>query len=153
MQNNNSIVHDLKRQAIIKLIAVEIDMLHQTNKRHHTKALRYFNSTPTREMFAKLMVHARMTNKPYSVTQISKLLQVSRPSAQTMVDDCASEGWIEWTWGSYNKRMCQGTQFMEDMAFEWVDLVRKVRDKHKLGHIFVALDVSEEILEEKNSEL
>lgn len=139
------------RKAIVGLISHDIAMLNHTKTRQHSKALRYFNSTPTRELFAKLMVHARLTDHTYSVSDIADLLSVSHLSALRMVNDSEEEGWIKSSRGRHGRRLCKGTQVLEDMSYDWLNIVFQEAERLKLGSVWRALEVLEDLQENDKS--
>ena len=139
------------RKAIVGLISHDIAMLNHTKTRQHSKALRYFNSTPTRELFAKLMVHSRLTYHTYSVSEIADLLSVSHLSALRMVNDSEEEGWIKSSRGRHGRRLCKGTQVLEDMSYDWLNIVFQEAERLKLGPVWRALEVLEDLQENDKS--
>lgn len=149
MQDNSNTLNELKKQTIIKQLSLEIAMLRKYSERHYTKPLRYFNSTAARQSFAQLMCLARLTETSYSITEVSNILQISRLSAQSIVNDTLAEGWIVSTRGKHGRRLCAGGAILEEMAYEWIEVYRGIREKYKVGHAFVALDIAEELLTDK----
>ena len=135
----------LRSKAITALIAYEISMLQSMKSRKETEALRYFNSTPTRDYFAKVMVHARLTDTNYSVSYISEILSITRLSAQTMVNQCESAGWVESFIGKRGRRMCRGTEYMLEMADAWFDQVVISNNESKAGASLRVLHDLEEL--------
>ena len=63
--------------------------------RMDTDIQRYFNSTPVRNAFARLMCLAAYTNSLYTKTNIATELHITRQAAHVMVDECLDAGWIE----------------------------------------------------------
>ena len=149
MQDNRNTLKELKKQTIIKQLFVEIAVLRKYSERNYSKPLRYFNSTAARQSFAQLMCLARLTEISYSITEISNIIQISRLSAQSIVKDTLAEGWIVSTRGKHGRRLCAGSAIMEELAFDWIDVYRSIRDEYKVGHAFVALDIAEELLAEE----
>ena len=74
-------------QLEIKLYQARID-------RMTSKSQRYFNSTPLRNAFARMMVYSKYVNSFYTISEIVKELRTNRQSVSTMVDECSKEGWI-----------------------------------------------------------
>ncbi len=64
-------------------------------ERMDTDIQRYFNSTPTRNVFARLMCLATYDNTLYTKTNIATELLMSRQAAHVMVEECLDAGWIE----------------------------------------------------------
>jgi hypothetical protein len=74
---------------------IELAHFHRISRDHQCKVARYFNSTANRRAFYYLMLKANYVKQPYSVSQISKALTISRQSATTLVQECLAEGWIK----------------------------------------------------------
>lgn len=141
MEDLQLIKDSLFKQALAGMLAFEIRMLGEVKKEHDSKAARYFFSTPTRTMFAKLMAHARLTDTSYTITEIADLLVISRLAAQRMVDDCDAEGWIE-TKRSPNKRLCKGSEYLDTFAWQWFETCMEVVDDIGLGASYRAMDAA-----------
>jgi len=60
------------------------------------KLTAYFQSTPEKAAFSRLMYLAARVKQPYTVTEISNELGISRQTICTFTDDCCAEGWIVW---------------------------------------------------------
>ena len=142
----------IREKAIAAVIAHEISLLQAYNTRQSSKQLRYFNSSETRESFAKIMVHATLTDQDYSVSEISKLLGVSRVAVIQMVDDTEAEGWIITRPGARKTRLCRGNQILLDMAEDWFDMYRKTSEETGYIAALRLLDNLEKVIDlEENS--
>ena len=62
--------------------------------RMDTKVQRYFNSTPLRNVFARMIVYARCVNQHYNIQYIADQLNTTRQSISKIVDECEAERWI-----------------------------------------------------------
>lgn len=80
-----------------KLAIAEIELSHRTirNTDGRNRISDYFNSTNNRLGFYYLMLKAAYVKQPYSVTNISEQLNISRQGATTLAQECLAEGWIE----------------------------------------------------------
>tara|TARA_B100000927_G_C16422526_1_gene452005 strand:- start:6 stop:572 length:567 start_codon:yes stop_codon:yes gene_type:complete len=56
---------------------------------------KYFNSTQTKNAFARLMHIAAKVKSLYTKTNIATELHITRQAAHQMVDECLDAGWIE----------------------------------------------------------
>lgn len=56
----------------------------------------YFQSTPEKSAFSRLMYVGACVNRGYTVSQISAELQVSRQTICKFTDECCAAGWIVW---------------------------------------------------------
>ena len=63
--------------------------------RMDTDIQRYFNSTPARNAFARLVSLATYDKTLYTKAMISKELHITRQAAHVMVQECLDAGWIE----------------------------------------------------------
>jgi predicted DNA-binding protein YlxM (UPF0122 family) len=143
---------NIREKAIAAVISHEISLLQAYNTRRSSKQLRYFNSSETRESFAKVMVHATLTDQEYSVSEISKLLGVSRVAVIQMVDDTEAEGWIITRPGARKTRLCRGNQILLDMAEDWFDMYRKTSEETGYIAALRLLDNLEKVIDlEENS--
>ena len=91
---------DKIEEGLFKAYAVElcrhqlgIYQIRQT--RMDTDIQRYFNSTPVRNAFSRLMCLATYTNSLYTKTNIATELHITRQAAHVMVEECLDAGWIE----------------------------------------------------------
>jgi len=72
----------------------EIAVYQARQTRMSTKVQRYFNSTPLRNVFARMVSYAYCVNKHYSIQYIADQLKTTRQSISKIVDECEAEGWI-----------------------------------------------------------
>lgn len=56
--------------------------------------VRYFTSSDTRQMFARLMVKSMINKSPISNVEIASQLVVTYKSVTTMIKECIDAGWI-----------------------------------------------------------
>ena len=152
MTTETSIQAALRRQAMTSMLAFEVRMLKSIKSEKDDRSLRYFYSTPTREMFGKLMVYARLTDNPYSVTEIAEWLTISRLAAQTMVNDCEAEGWIESTRGKHGKRLCKGSESLHFFAEDWFTRLHSIVEDLKLNVLWRAMDAANELAADKEND-
>ena len=62
--------------------------------RMDTKIQRYFNSTPLRNVFARLMVTCFYEDKPASISFLASKIMVTRQTISTLVKECEAEEYI-----------------------------------------------------------
>lgn len=80
----------------VALAKWQVELYQVRNQRMDNPIQRYFNSTPTRNTFARMMFLAYQDDKlHYTKAKISRELFITRQAASQMVDDCLAEGWIE----------------------------------------------------------
>jgi biotin operon repressor len=78
-----------------ELFIREITVFKYRQTRMNNKIQRYFNSTPTRNALARVLCLATYVNQPYTKTEISEQLGVSRQAVHDLIEECAAEGWAE----------------------------------------------------------
>ena len=59
-----------------------------------TKIQRYFNSTPLRNVFARLMVACFYENQPKNISYLASKIIVTRQAISTLVKECEAEKYI-----------------------------------------------------------
>ena len=80
---------------MVKILAdLEVKIYQARQDRMQTKIQRYFNSTPLRNVFARICVYARCVNEFYTISDIAYELRATRQSISQMVDECEEEGWV-----------------------------------------------------------
>ena len=72
----------------------EVAIYQARQTRMDTKVQRYFNSTPLRNVFCRMIVYAYCVNQHYNIQYIAYQLKTTRQSISKIVDECESEGWI-----------------------------------------------------------
>ncbi len=91
----------LLRNLTKRQLELELSVYDLRTKRMKTKLQRFFNSTPTRHAFARLMTLAsyRVNDDPnfmgYTKTDASKILHISLQSCATLFDTTLANKWIE----------------------------------------------------------
>lgn len=83
------------RDFALELAKTELEMYKERKSwRDACKMTAYFQSTPEKAAFSRLMYVAARVNKSYTVTEISQELHISRQTICRFRDDCCQEGWI-----------------------------------------------------------
>lgn len=83
-----------------ELCAHQVGIHKARQTRMDTPIQRYFNSTPARNAFARLMCLATYDKTLYIKSNIAKELHITRQAAHVMVEECLDAGWIEFA-GEY----------------------------------------------------
>ena len=91
---------DYIRQALmdkytLQLCYYEMTLYHGRQTRLNGAMQKYFNSTPTKNAFARLMYIAANVKSLYTKTAISQELHITRQAAHVMVEECLDGGWVE----------------------------------------------------------
>lgn len=138
------------RSALKALITHEVTLLRRMRDKTSSRMQRYFNSSSTRYNFAKIMVHAAMTDNEYSISQISELLAVSRVATIAMVNDTEAEGWVCTRPGSRKSKLCRACTELVTLAESWFDMHRQsIRDSGCDSH-FRLLENLEQAIADQN---
>ena len=83
----------LVNEAVKANCLMEIEVYVARLERRISKLQRYFNSTPLRQIFARVLVLGRSTNRLYTISEICDVLQASRQAVSKMVEETEAEGW------------------------------------------------------------
>jgi len=78
-----------------ELFIREMTVFKYRQTRMNNKIQRYFNSTPTRNALARVLCLATYVNQPYTKTEISEQLGVSRQAVHDLIEECIAAGWAE----------------------------------------------------------
>ena len=84
----------IEKEMVLSLCDLELKIYQTRQDRMQTKIQRYFNSTPLRNVFARICVYAKCVNQFYTISRIAYELRATRQSISQMVDDCEEEGWV-----------------------------------------------------------
>lgn len=78
-----------------QLFIREVTVFKYRQTRMNTKIQRYFNSTPTKNVLARILCLATYVNQPYTKTEIADQIGVSRQAVHDLIEECVAEGWAE----------------------------------------------------------
>jgi len=91
------------------LCELELNIYQGRQDRLKTKIQRYFNSTPLRNAFNRIITYSYIVNEFYTISCVADQLRTTRQSISNMVEECEAEGWIEVD-RSPNRVAFKGTQ-------------------------------------------
>ena len=134
--------HDIfdRLLADYKLAIAEIELSHRTIRNLAKDRMSdYFNSTNNRTGFYYLMVKAAYVKRPYSVSEISKALTISRQSATTLVQECLAEGWVQVC--NCPGKHYQASKIMIDADSQYA--LRRLKRLQAIGYQKVAVPLQE----------
>ena len=77
------------------LCELELNIYQGRQDRLTTKIQRYFNSTPLRNAFNRIVTYSYIVNEFYTISYVADQLRTTRQSISNMVEECEAEGWIE----------------------------------------------------------
>lgn len=85
------------RDFALELAKTELEMYKERQRwRDECKMTAYFQSTPEKAAFSRLMYVGARVNQSYTISEISTELGISRQTLSKITDDCCQEGWIVW---------------------------------------------------------
>ena len=92
--NKEQIKKYIDNELVKILCQHELAIYQARQTRMDTKVQRYFNSTPLRNVFCRMIVYARCVNQHYNIQYIADQLNTTRQSNSKIVDECEAERWI-----------------------------------------------------------
>ena len=121
----NDIEQKILSDYAVALAKWQIELYRGRNQRMDNPIQRYFNSTPTRNTFARMMFLAYQDDKSlYTKAEISRQLFITRQAASQMVEDCLAEGWIEANGNGYKASQTLADKMMDYVEFHIDTLTR-----------------------------
>ena len=114
------------------------------------KIKEYSLSSQNRRKFLMYCIRAQLENDYLLVTDLIKLVGVSRAAAETMIKECEESNWIIIKRGSGNRRRIQAADITVETYAEYCDWLWKIIDDSNMRHISASISEIEE-LEQKFS--
>ena len=102
------------------LCQLELNIYQGRQDRLDTKIQRYFNSTPLRNAFNRIIVYSFIVNQFYTISCVADQLRTTRQSIANMVMECEAEGWIE-VERSPNRVAFKGNQELYDGFLSYLE--------------------------------
>ena len=113
----------------------QIELYRGRNERKDDAIQRYFNSTPTRNTFARMMFIAYQDdNSLYTKAEIARQLFITRQAASQMVEDCLAEGWIEANGNGY-----KASQTLADKVMNYVEFHIDTLTRNPVTDLYMSL--------------
>ena len=94
MKDQKEIQNYIQKELTKILCQHEIAIYQARQTNMNTKIQRYFNSSPLKNVFSRIVVYAYCVNKHYSIQYIADELKTTRQSISKIVEECEAEGWI-----------------------------------------------------------
>ena len=121
----NDIEQKILSSYALALAKWQIELYRGRNERKDDAIQRYFNSTPARNTFARMMFIAYQDdNSLYTKAEIARQLFITRQAASQMVEDCLAEGWIEANGNGYKASQTLAEKMMNYVEFHIDTLTR-----------------------------
>ena len=80
---------------MVKILYLKEIKIYQARvDRTSTRMKRYFNSTPLRNVFARICNYAYTVNQFYTISYVTKKLRSTRQAISLIVDECENEEWL-----------------------------------------------------------
>lgn len=138
-QPNSNIEQQLIAEYAVALSHWQIELYRGRNERKGDAVQRYFNSTPVRNTFARMMFLAHRDDKlHYTKSEIARQLHITRQAASVMVDDCLAEGWVEVSC----EQPHQCYKASDTLAYKMIDYVEfhlQTLEKNPLTELYLSL--------------
>ena len=91
-----SVAETAMESFVVALCDTEIQLFRDRETWKKEDALTaYFQSTPHKAAFGRLMTKATLVSTCYNIKEISEQLNMTRQSVHRMINDCLDAGWIE----------------------------------------------------------
>ena len=113
-----------------RLLEVEVEIYKSRILRMDTPTQIYFNSSPLKNVFARVMVISRLQGKAVSITQLAHKLLVSRQAISTIVQDCLDKQWIKLVEIRGREKTYYGTSLLVAETFKYVRFLYKLTDQN-----------------------
>ena len=143
-KNISNFLDDETYRQMVKLISrYEIRIFQSRVDRVETRMQRYFNSTPLKNVFARVCNYAFSVNKFYTIAYVTRELRSTRQAISSIVDECESEGWLtirrsptrvefhasETLFESWRDYIDARTSLMSKVEYdEWINLLKVYKD-------------------------
>mgnify|MGYP001166389791 CR=1 FL=1 len=131
----NDIEQKIISEYAVALAKWQIELYQGRQTRMDNHIQRYFNSTPVRNTFARMMFVAYHNDKSlYTKAEISRQLHITRQAASLMVDDCLAEGWIETCGNGY-----KASQTLADKVMNYVEFHIDTLTRNPVTDLYMSL--------------
>ena len=115
---------------MVRLCEVEVDIYKSRILRMDTPTQIYFNSSPLKNVFARVMCVGRLQGKPLSITQLAHKLLVSRQAISTIIQDCLDKSWIKLVEIRGREKTYYATSLLVAETFKYVRFVYGLTDNN-----------------------
>ncbi len=143
----NDIEQNLLHEYAVALAKWQLRLYQGRNQRQNDAIQRYFNSTPARNAFARMMFVAnKEDNSLYTKSLIARELHITRQAASLMVDDCLAEGWIEANGNGY-----KASQTLADKVMDYVEFHIGTLVENPVPDLYMSLRSYQQAMQKKAS--
>ena len=113
-----------------RLLEVEVEIYKSRILRMDTPTQIYFNGSPLKNVFARVMTVGRLKGKALSITQLAHKLLVSRQAISTIVQDCLDKEWIKLVEIRGREKCYYGTSLLVAETFKYVRFLYNLTDSN-----------------------
>ena len=143
----NDIEQKILSDYAVALAKWQIELYRGRNERKDDAIQRYFNSTPARNTFARMMFIAHQDdNSLYTKALIARELHITRQAASQMVEDCLAEGWIEANGNGY-----KASQTLADKVMNYVEFHIDTLTRNPVTDLYMSLRSYQQAMQKKAS--
>ena len=138
----------LKKEWMRKQLNIEIKTVEgsryvdNVNKR---KIKEYSLSSQKRRKFLMYCIRAQIENDYLLVTDLIKLIGISRAGAETMIKECEEANWIRIERCSKNRRKIQATDMTVETYADYCDWLWEIIDKSEMRNLSVSINEIEKL--------
>jgi len=145
----NDIEQNLLHEYAVALAQWQIELYQGRNQRQNDAIQRYFNSTPARNAFARMMFLAYHDDKSlYTKAEIARELFITRQAASQMIEDCLAEGWIEAH--CEGKTTCyKASQTLADKVMNYVEFHISTLVQNPVPDLYMSLRSYQQAMQKK----
>ena len=115
---------------MVRLLEVEVDVYKSRILRMDTEVQQYFNSSPLKNVFARVMCVSRLQGKALSITQLAHKLLVTRQAISTIIQDCLDKQWIKLVEIRGREKTYYGTSLLVAETFKYVRFLYNLTDQN-----------------------
>ena len=133
MQNNKHIQQYIINELTKIICKHELYIYQLRHSKMKTRMQRYFNSTPLRNAFARVVVYAYAVNKHYSIQKVASKLYTTRQSISKIVEEAEAEGWLH-VKRSSNSVEIQASEEMYAVFQDYVEIRKQLLPKQERDH-------------------
>ena len=109
------------------------------------KIKEYSLSSQKRRKFLMYCIRAKLESDYLLVTQIIKLVGISRAGAETMIKECEEANWIEVTRNNRNRRMIQASDITVETYADYCDWLYKFINELDMRNLSASISEIEKL--------
>ena len=109
------------------------------------KIKEYSLSSQKRRRFLMYCIRAKFENDYLLVTDLIKLIGISRAGAETMIKECEEANWIKTERCSRNRRKIQATDITVETYADYCDWLWEIVDKSEMRNLSASINEIEKL--------